>query len=691
MIIENNRKVKTNLANSIEFSVSEDSAKIFSFLSNFLYKDKERSVITELCSNALDAHRMVSKELVPIKVNLPTELCREFRVRDYGPGLTENQVYEFLTKYGSSSKTKSNEFIGGFGIGSKSPAAVTDTWTINSHVAGTETSYLIHVNSSGIPSINKLYQKNSETTGLEVVIPTKTVQPWHDAAVRAFEFYEVQPELNNGVPTFKSKVLHAIPDINLVLFKEKDYYVNAHILMNRRSYKLDMSKLDVDKMFSVSYYLPFDTSLLSVSLSREDLQYDSKTIELIKQRFADIRSQLLVLWKKDISPQKNIFDYQVAANEFKKKYALNTNAIISLATESKDVFLSNTDFNRLNDFIVPIPRGLEDTTSVQAHNGIKCLKVKCGTGIWRYNNIKYGRGKQIGQSDFISFTCTDKNKLFFVLRDVKNTPARVKQMLSSTAPDGSIAIILDKVLWDIIPKGFNKILGSSMELPHVHRNSKEKIESELFSIINTSLTRKKESDFDTTTEHVYIRVSRANSIKSIIDDKDAVFFKEFGGSIDVDFVFIKKDTVPPKWAISTNDWLQKKYKSIYKKKDEIILVKKLQQINNIYSNSFIGKMVKDSTLFKSLPANSIAGEILADIILTKESKPDLTIPGQYDILSKCAKLLNKNPEIYILDNIQEHYKERLVKAYPMLGYIITGYFDSKDVERVVDYIKLCGK
>lgn len=60
-------------------------------LSSGLYSNKIRAVIRELSCNAVDAHTSAGNKN-PIEVKLPNALDKQFYVKDFGTGLTHDQV-----------------------------------------------------------------------------------------------------------------------------------------------------------------------------------------------------------------------------------------------------------------------------------------------------------------------------------------------------------------------------------------------------------------------------------------------------------------------------------------------------------------------------------------------------------------------------------------------------------------------
>mgnify|MGYP001258182542 FL=1 len=121
MILNNNgQDIQTNVQNTSKEFTIKTTAKAFRILSSGLYSDRIKAIIRELSCNAVDAHVM-AKNSEPFLVHLPSNLEPWFSVRDYGIGLSENDVMNLYSTYFESTKTESNDQIGALGLGSKSP------------------------------------------------------------------------------------------------------------------------------------------------------------------------------------------------------------------------------------------------------------------------------------------------------------------------------------------------------------------------------------------------------------------------------------------------------------------------------------------------------------------------------------------------------------------------------------------
>jgi hypothetical protein len=163
-----------NLAGETKTFTIKPNGKAFRALIDGLYSNKVRSVIRELCSNAVDSHIEAGKADVPFLVTIPTNLDPTFRVRDYGTSLTHDQVMNLYTTLFESSKETTNTQTGMLGLGSKSPFAYTDSFSVVAYLNGEKRVYLAYLETDGVPSITHVGNSPStEPNGIEVSFPAK--------------------------------------------------------------------------------------------------------------------------------------------------------------------------------------------------------------------------------------------------------------------------------------------------------------------------------------------------------------------------------------------------------------------------------------------------------------------------------------------------------------------------------------
>lgn len=93
-------------------NTKETTSHLMRLLTSKLYNDPANACFREIFSNALDANRGAPR---PVEVTIQDDLLL---IRDYGSGMSPEFIKDVFTSLGSSTKTE--EDIGGFGIGAKS-------------------------------------------------------------------------------------------------------------------------------------------------------------------------------------------------------------------------------------------------------------------------------------------------------------------------------------------------------------------------------------------------------------------------------------------------------------------------------------------------------------------------------------------------------------------------------------------
>lgn len=171
MIINNTNAIATGAVQDARAFTIKQTPEMMELLSRKLYSNPTLAVSRELLANAYDATIATGEPYRAIDVTLPTTLEPTFIVRDYGSGLSEEDIYTLYTTYGASTKRGSNTVIGGFGVGSKSPFALTDSFTVKSFYGGKVATYHCF-RDAGLPKVTKLFEDiTEEHTGLEVFVP----------------------------------------------------------------------------------------------------------------------------------------------------------------------------------------------------------------------------------------------------------------------------------------------------------------------------------------------------------------------------------------------------------------------------------------------------------------------------------------------------------------------------------------
>lgn len=176
--------------------------KIFDMFANDTYANKPLAIMRELVANGIDAHVAAGRRDRPVEVQLPTPLDPTCRIRDFGTGMSQDFVMgPFMAYTDGSTKDKSDDAIGGFGIGSKSPFSYVDQYTLRVVHEGILSVYTMFKDEDGIPAVGLQAQTTTdEPNGVEVSFPVEDadMQTFLDAAQEALQYFQPLPIVLNG-------------------------------------------------------------------------------------------------------------------------------------------------------------------------------------------------------------------------------------------------------------------------------------------------------------------------------------------------------------------------------------------------------------------------------------------------------------------------------------------------------------
>jgi len=272
------------------------SAAAFQLLSSGLYTNKIMAVLREIGCNAIDAQKLNGNDTKPIEVKLPNTLDPQFYIRDFGPGLSHDNILRLYSTYFESTKQTSNEMIGGFGIGSKSPFAYTDTFTVVSIHKGIKNTYAAFVNEEGVPTIATMGMStpSAEPDGLSVGFPVKPedFNAFEQEAINVFTAFPVMPTiLGSAINLEAYKNIHIKNNIYLLNKYSRQYtssinmggvrYPLTDLDGKLKDFGITLNHLGYEALYAgIEIHLPIGS--VSVAASREALQYDKKTLNTLE-------------------------------------------------------------------------------------------------------------------------------------------------------------------------------------------------------------------------------------------------------------------------------------------------------------------------------------------------------------------------------------------------------------------------
>lgn len=193
------RAVSTYAGESRTFRIAANG-KAFKALISGLYSDKIGSLTREIWSNALDAHVMAGCPERPFEVSFPHDFDPTFRVRDFGVAMTHDEVMDLYTTLFESTKKTTNDQTGKWGLGSKSPFAYTDTFSVTVILDGEKRFYTAIIGSDDLPTINLMgVEPTDEERGVEVSFPVRPedFRAFRRAAQRVAVGFDVKPVVTN--------------------------------------------------------------------------------------------------------------------------------------------------------------------------------------------------------------------------------------------------------------------------------------------------------------------------------------------------------------------------------------------------------------------------------------------------------------------------------------------------------------
>ena len=264
------------------------SAKAFEILSSNIYTNKVRAVIREYNCNAYDAHVASGTERT-WNVHLPSRLEPYFSVRDFGTGLSDEQVREIFTTYFHSTKTNSNDFVGALGLGSKSAFSLVDSFSVVSYYNGTKNDYSCYRDEYGEPQVALLCSTDTdEPNGIEVSMTVNGREDdFEEEAVEVFKYFDQLPNINNQ--DVVKQVVRAKEDYKFVC-DEGSFntgYGSLYARMGNVAYKIPR-----DYQSDLSGFINFEIGDLSFNAGREELSMDDSTKQLLKSRIQQVTNNL---------------------------------------------------------------------------------------------------------------------------------------------------------------------------------------------------------------------------------------------------------------------------------------------------------------------------------------------------------------------------------------------------------------
>ena len=376
------RVVESHDFDSVNCTIdAEDMRYVASLLRNN-YSKPVLAVIREIVANGLDANSEanVSRR---VEVTVPSTLNPHFVVRDFGGGLSPEDIFGLYSKYGKSTKRSSNNYIGAFGIGKFAPLCYGDNFTCVSFHGGVKTSYNIFVNEDDDTKIVKLDQvPSSEPTGLsvEVAVADSDINTFRDEVKKFFKFFSKEDMPNfigiaDDDEEFFEEVKFAMVAEDDSWFMLDDgssnssYYrrnygnshYGSHAMMGRVHYPIDPDAINFDSLVDGvddearslkdlveqdNLYIRFDIGQLKLHHSRESLEYNKPTQKEILKVLKKVRSEIEEIAKEKLGNAEDLWDAKVKYAQVVNNLPHTLRNVFSNSFEWNGIKISNSAIER---------------------------------------------------------------------------------------------------------------------------------------------------------------------------------------------------------------------------------------------------------------------------------------------------------------------------------------------------------
>lgn len=276
------------------------NGKAFRILSDTLYQNKIGSIVRELSSNASDSHIAAGKHDMPFEIHLPDAIEPYFSVRDFGVGMSDEQIRKNYCTLFESTKDCSNDQVGAFGLGSKTPFAYIDNFTIISNYNGVRRSYGAVIEANGVPVVTELScEDTDQCNGIEIIIAVESVdhRTFRNEVAHQLRFFDTKPIIVNdsnfvfeNIELDNSQIIGQFTLSNKLPYRESKHVVvqggvGYPLDTHQVAQKMDVLNINKDVITFFNSLVRYQNSIIrfnigeiEVTPSRENISYSGHTI-----------------------------------------------------------------------------------------------------------------------------------------------------------------------------------------------------------------------------------------------------------------------------------------------------------------------------------------------------------------------------------------------------------------------------
>lgn len=705
-----NPVVLSNVSSTGEFKI-KNSARAFSILSSGLYSNKIKAIIRELGCNATDSHKAANKDTVPFEVHLPSALEPWFSIRDFGTGLSANDVSHIYTTYFESTKTQSNDYIGALGLGSKSPFSYTDNFSVTAIKDGKKNIFSAFISEQGVPSIALLDSSDSdEENGVEVKFSVHNeydYRKFRDEAAEVFKWFSLKPTvIGNYYPSTNSYTrTDIIPGVHLQTGNRRSVAVMGNI-----AYPLGNFPNKEQVLGSLAFLLEsglelhFNIGELDFSASREELSYDAKTIASIQKKFENLAEFILLDVKEKADAVENLWERALYLTETRRQNIFKAAVDRYIADTQFQLCSINNDYSYLHTF------SWTDDELYNLHN----ISVRKFITSNRAVKQQHFRKNYLPDNESnIEIEIPIENSVTFVLNDIRiGAITRIRHHFSESRHHGKIYLIDSPVELDKRSEFFDKFLSLLCNPSNVIRASELTREIKEKKISATILKcRYRASEWSDRSRILW------DEIDEIPDDNEICYYVPLTGitplikmSTDeyepfVEYSFcdlvgnIRQSSIATLKNATIYGVRKRKLAEIEKKSNWISIVDAIKDSVTSITESELNQIIA-YRFFDNLSDSAYTNKLVVPHIdknspyaLLTESKRSVSSclyssEGYQAMTWLCNTFCNEKDIDKRLNSVKKLY-DTVKSTYPLLGHL--GYYNDIDSKIIAQYVNLIDK
>lgn len=289
----------------------ELNAKMYDMVLAKIYKDKHGAIVRELSCNAYDSHVEAGCPEKPFELHLPTWMDKTFYIRDFGTGIPHESFEDIYTNVGKSTKEQSNTQIGAYGLGSKTPFTLADTYVVENYKDNRKTTWACF-KSAGKPQVSRVGDETTqEPNGVKVIISFSSdhSSTFQSATVNQLQFFPVKPTLTGADVSWRN--IEEFPKDVKYRYLEglgRSYVVMGNVSYPFDSYEIGRGSSSLNAVTSRPIAIRAELGEVDIPPSRESLELTEKTKAFIHSVADEIAKAYVADYKAEAKQQQTLWD-----------------------------------------------------------------------------------------------------------------------------------------------------------------------------------------------------------------------------------------------------------------------------------------------------------------------------------------------------------------------------------------------